>query len=819
MRQAEDEDERTNNLSLTRTAMPKKTKIAPTELTKRQPNPFNLRTVSPNGTAPKSRFQGADQVFLCAREMVDADDKRAKKRSRLYKAYKRFPPTDYSSIVELKMDDQSNVNWGMMAFIVNNNMGSFYDMVAERPMACDIVTKEGNPIERRKWSDLISVAYDQYCLRQDEEYLQNTEMDIMDMMLYGKGIEMYDDKEDYKALHCPANEFYVPEDTPITLSKWDVFMRKRSFKLNDLYKAIKNQSSAESRGWNIEAVIYAMRTLREDWRSNYSKNEDFLHDVVSGRVALSSVMKERLHVYDFYCLEYDETITRFMVLQSYQPFIDLVNEKSKANKASFEEDDIADAQGFLFMKMEYAKKVDEVVSVFVDKAGSGDWHDTPSLAEEIFVQCRQYDITMNSIMDAIKMNMTLMLQGQSEEASQRLKEVVWGQYAILPAGTPFVQQRTQLDTSQATMTLQYMMSDLYSGIGSYRVQEKDKTGDNPTATQRQLDAAESAKLKGTQISRYNERQTIFHRQRFERFIRTKSGQPGYEQFEKFREEMRENKVPDKAWKIENIKSITSNMLAGSGSPSYKMMAAEKIISFTNLVPKDEGQRAAIEDGIASLAGRAAVKRYLPEKQGPDATWKDREIGLECESFENEMLNPQNLAVYPSDDHIRHVPRHLNDMAQTVLKVEQAIKDGSITEAIARPAMTRLKNEGAHVSQHIKIVMGDQSKMPYVKEWSAQLQSLQRAIGKIQQNMQAIMEEKQKQSQQGADVSNDPDVIKATSLAQIEVSKQKQLADIEVSSRANKSQIDAENSKNKAAVDIAITRQKAAAAPPKSNGSR
>lgn len=786
--------------------------ITPSEKTKVNPNPTFLRTVSANGTAPESRFQNAEQVFRAAREMVEADNGRMKKRARVYKAYKRFPPTDYSSIVDLRHDG-SNVNWGMLQFMVDSQMTSFYDMVAERPRACNILTKKGRDAKEKEiFSDYISDAYDRYALREDENFLAETEMDLMDLGLFGKGIQMYDDMEGYQSEHCPVSELYVPEDTRLNFSEWDCFCRKRSYKLHKVWDMIKNKGRAEEMGWSVEATIYAMRSLREDWRNNYHTNEQFLKGVAQGRVSLSSVMKERLHVFDFYVLEYDGTISRFIVMQNYSDVLALVNEKDKSETGSTE-DTACDEMGFLYCKMKYAENIREILSVFIDRAGSGMWHDTPSFAESIFVQCRQYDITMNRIMDAIAMNMTLLLQGQTEEATQRLKDVVWGQWAILPAGMPFVQQRTQLDTQVATMSLQFMMSDLYSGIGAYRVQEKDKGGDQPTATQRQLDAAESAKLKGTQISRYNERQTIFHRQKFERFIRCKSGMKGFENFEKFRECLREYGVPDAAWNtMDNIESVSSNMLAGAGSPSYKLMVAEKIISFTNLVPKDEGQRAAIEDAIAALAGRQAVKRYLSAKIVPDPTWKDREIGLECEAFESAALNPQNLQVYPNDDHVRHIPRHLGDMATTVVRVEKAIQDGTIDESLARPAMTRLQNEGAHVTQHIKMVQSDESKMPYLKEWNAQLMSLQRAIGKISQNMQKILDQKGQQG--GQDRSQDPDIMKAMSLAQIQVDTAQKLAQITLTSAANKAQVDNDIAKEKASVEVAAKMAKSNASAPK-----
>src|SRR5688572_3450407 len=93
------------------------------------PNPQALKTVSKTGEAPETRIRNAYQVFEIARDLDKQDDGRSKKRARLYKAYNRFPPTEYSTLYKLGQEWNSNVNFGMMAYVVDNNLSSFFDMV------------------------------------------------------------------------------------------------------------------------------------------------------------------------------------------------------------------------------------------------------------------------------------------------------------------------------------------------------------------------------------------------------------------------------------------------------------------------------------------------------------------------------------------------------------------------------------------------------------------------------------------------------------------------------------------------------------------
>ena len=776
----------------------------------RDPNPDDLNTISENGKAPDSRFKSASQVWKVCDQLLRDNDKRSKKNQRLWKAYNRHPPTDYSTLVELKIEGQSNVNWGLLAFIINNNKTSFSDMVRERVQACDIITKIGTDEEKKTYSELISYAYDQYGLREWCDYMYYTEQDIQDMLLFGKAVEMMDLDNTYESEHVPIGDLLVPDDTELNLKNFDCMARMKRYTLNNLWGMIKNKKEAEEMGWNVDACVQAMRHQREDWKNNKT-HEQFAQDISAGNIAFSSVMKERVAVYEMFIKEYDGTISKHVVLQNYDPLLSSTRNmkgKIQQGRGALPEsaESIMDKSGFLFTKTGKFECIDEVMAVFINNVGSGLWHVTPSLAESVFVQCRQYDITMNSIMDAIKLNMTLMLQGNSADASQKLKEMVWGQFAVLPSDMQFVQQRLQIDTNNATNTLQFMMSDVYSGIGNYRIQEKDKGGEQPTATQRQLDAAESARLSGSEIGRYNDQHTVYHRQMFKRFVETKEGMDGYERFKKFKDYLKDNEVPDKAWDYDNIEKITSNMLAGAGSPSFKLMAANQIITFTNMTAKDDGQRSAIEDGIAAVAGRSNVHRYVPKKKQVEPTLEDRYIGLECEAFADPLLNPQNVLVLPKDNHIKHLDYHLNDMSATIMNCEQKIKDGSLDEATAMSAMTRVKNELGHTNAHMQILGKDSGKQPIVKEYAQKLGAIQKALGQLQKDMQAAQNAKQQQQQ--FNPSTDPDMQRKIAMSQLDISTAKQMADIKLGSIAQSHEVRQEAIKDKASTDIAIARAKA-----------
>lgn len=762
-------------------------------------NPLSPRTVDEKGEAPDSRIRTAYQAWNICDDLEKSDAKRSKKRIRIFKAYNRFPPSEYSTLFKEGRSWESNVGFGMMAYVIDNSLSSYFDMVTERVLAADVKTKHGKPMERAEWSELISFAFDRL-LREWDGYLLNIEQDLLDMLLFGKAIQMRESLDGWQWEHVPVEDILVPDSTKIGLCNFDVIAIKRRYQLHELYNKIKDKDSAESMGWNVEAVINAMRYQRTDWHKNRT-HEEYIKDISEGNITLTSSLKEHVDVYILLVKEFNGKISKRMVLQDYTASVSCTHgsNKEETEKTAINKD------GFLFSKTDFCDELQDILAMFTDCAGSGMWHKIPSLAEKIFVQCRQYDFAMNAVMDAVKVNMSLMLQASTQDATDKIKELVFGPYTIIPSDIPFVQQRFALPTMEATGAIQFMMGDMFRGIGEYRVQEKATGGEAMTATQSKLDAAESAKLTGTQLKRYNGYQTQYLRSTLKRVLNCKRGEEGYDAVERFKDYLTDNNVPKEAYKWENIDSVESNMLAGAGSPSYKLMAAEKTLGLTNVVPKDEGQAKALEDALAALHGRSNVRRYMT-KPKQDPTWNERIIGFENEAFTSPIVNPINLAVHSEDNHVEHTRLHIEDMATTIALVNKKMEEGNLDEDFAKTAMQKLLNAGGHVNAHMQILAKDEGKQDMLKEFQQQLSIIQGAADKLSQQFQAMMAAKA-ESDDGAGLESDPEIRRKIALSQLEISTKQQLAQIKIGSIANSHAQRSEIAKEKASNDIAIQRAK------------
>lgn len=769
------------------------------------PNPDELRIPNEEGVVPDSRIKNAYQAWRICKDTEDADVKRAKKRSRIFRAYMRFPPSDYSTLFEAR-EGGSNVGFGMMAYVVDNNHSSFYDMLTERVLAAEFRTKYGEPNERAVYSEALSEGFDMV-LREWDDFLTNAEQHLLDMLLYSKGIEMWPDKEGCCTEHVSANDFLVPDGTRISGKNFDYCVVKKKYQLHEIWEMLEEAGEAAGqRGWNRQNVLSAMRHQREEWNKEYETNEEYVHAIARGDVTLASNLKEYLDCYILFIREFKKkTISKFVVLKDYGPSFSLTRGKSR-KKPKEEEKDTINKEGFMFVDTEYAECHDDVFVTFMDSAGIDMWHAQPSLAEKIFVQCRQYDFSMNAIMDAIRVNMSIMVQAANSDATEKIKQLVFGPLTIIPSDVPFVQQRIQTDTTSATQTLQFMMLDMFRGIGEYRINERAGGGEAVTATQNQNDTAESAKLSGTQLKRYNGQHSKYYRKFYAKMIALKKGERDYEIKEKFLKFLDERKVPHAAAEMKNIEYIKSNMLAGAGSPSYKLMAAEKTINLTNVAPKDKGQANAVQDALAALHGRDNVSRYFTVIE-PDPTWNDQKAGWENEMLSNPLANPADVRVMPEDNHVRHTANHLADMERVIALVTENLKSGKITDSVAETAAFRLLNIGGHVMGHLDILSRDETKEQMVQLAHKKLQEIQQAAGQMANDMKAVKEQREK----SFDPASDPDIAKKMALSQIEVDTANQLKDIKLNNTASKAaqqeQIKQEQHSNKLAMDRVATAEK------------
>jgi hypothetical protein len=795
---------------------------------------WGFNTINSNGVAPTSRVQTANDAFTICWNLRLDNAGRERKWGRIYKCYKGFPPTDYSQVAARQMQGQSNVPFRQMKFIVDNQKSSFVDMVMERNTAATITTKIGNPTERKMYGDLISIGFDRM-LRAWPSFNYNVELDVEEMTLYGKGFEIAEDRDGWPTKSFHNSNVLIPDKTFADLTNLGELCIKRSYTPLEFWLKItggeedpeKAQQYATDMGWNFWACVDALRMFTTNYRNTYT-NTEWLRDVASGNLNLSRLYTLRIELYELYIMEFNGSISKMMLLQNYGGLV--LGYKENGRK-DLTEEEYRDQTGFLYYRKDWVEKDEDgwedIIAPMTDSTGSGIWHEVQGLAEAVFIQCRAYDIHMNRFMDAVDWNTRLMFKGASAESTKKLKQMEWSPMMILPQDIDPVQYSVHIPFNEILSGIQFYQADLYRGIGAYNIGQYSKTGKARTKAESQMDAAESAKLQGTQIRRFNDNQTRWMKLLYKRMSRTKRGGNGYKLKEKFIEFMEDNGVPEEAWKWENIDNIESNMLNGSGSPSYKLMAAQQTVSLTGMTPMNEGQANAIADAIAALNGRQNVNRYvkqtkvdIPDEQGI--------ISMENIGMTDPKGNPANFRVYPDQNHVEHFKGHFQDAAMSLQEAQAALQSsganpqaptrGQVAQSVSDEAFNLMRDiyaclmrfKGPHLVAHLGFIQKDPSKKNMAKQFGQQMQQLQRGVDELGSQVSQIEQKRQQDGQQGQGMS--PEDIKLHALVAkeaIQTDSLKKKEDIKLAAMAQKAHLHNVNQMEKASTDLATKRAKAA----------
>jgi hypothetical protein len=446
--------------------------------------------------------------------------------------------------------------------------------------------------------------------------------------------------------------------------------------------------------------------------------------------------------------------------------------------------------------------------MLTDSVGSGLFQDIKSQAESAFVACRQYDFTMNSLVDAVRLNSMLMIEGQGPDATKMLKQMEWLPISVMPDGAKFIQNRFQLPVAESMSFMQFFMGDMYRGMGQYRINAPTAGGKQRTKGEAELDAAESAKLSGTQIRRFNECQTLYFKQLYKRFVNAKSSDDGYEYVKKFYEVLEELGTPKEAAAWKNVTSIRSNLINGAGSPSFKLITAEKLLNITAITPANEGQENAVKDAIAALSGRDNVARYRNTKVSKiDDT--ARIIGFENAGMTDAFVNPANFPVLPTDPHIEHAQGHFQDLVMQLQMNMQSVQQGQPEFAEISKAVRAIKFKGGHIMAHVEYISKDQSKQDFLKQFMQGMNEAQKMADELQQVYVQMAEAEAQKSGQ----PNSEEDIKLQYLAAksgIEIDTKKKLADISIGKASISHAQRTEQRKEQGITQLALQKAKARA---------
>lgn len=754
------------------------------------------------------RYRSSGQVYSRFYDFY-THDPQLSKRGNILKEYYRYPMPVSSRDRECSFVKPARTNYGQMAFLVDQQKSIYIDMVIERETAFKIKS-EWKPKQdyvdsnkRKDWSKRITWAFERFAIKPWREYLLNMETDIQDMLLFGKGIEYWDSPTGYRSKHLSTEHCLPNPESKILPSTFDtLFVRKEYYNWELWAKA-----SAPNSKWSKEAVVRLILMNN----SNMLKNEtpaSLIQRFEDGTIN-PMINNRTTRVIECYVREYEKVngkaISKMVIGENYFSYGDISEEGI----------DKAEETGFLYFNGHALESFDCVVSVIADNVGHGSYHFTPSYAEMVYVQCREYNELRNSAHEAVRINNMLMVEAQDANVGQKLKRQRFRNFQIFDPGTAPIQRSYQLPADQSINLSNAMMSDLYRGLASFQVGGTTGGKTPPTAAQVQADAAQSSRIQSSGLKRFNEQLTAWGRELYRRWIDEMSEvEEGWEDRKKFLDYLKKYDVPKEAYAPENV-LVESNMILGAGAPAFREAAAMRTIQLLNLTPRDEGQAQAQKDALIALNGIANIDQYIDLDREDVPQQKDRVYGWENELMRNQATNPVNVQVLPSDNHLDHLESHVQDIGitlQTATELVSTLEDGQIQMSDpdliisdVNELLIELQTKIGHSQAHLAYLDRDPSKQTEAKGYAQLLNQATQQVVRLANQLQAIKQQRAQQNQS----QMDPKLQKEAILAQIQVEKEQNLANIKAASALEKAQIQRENAVAATDNKIEIERRRAA----------
>lgn len=671
----------------------------------------------------ESRLASADDARNALNKLLQEDEQRSYQRAIVKGCYDGNAPYNERKRRQDGMAWACNLNFLGLEGTLDSARIPYYGLFSGVPTYAQFKTNHqpDNP-ESDLWNQRIADKFT--CLlnrwRQFKWHIQASQFE---MLFEGWGPLMFEDDADWRFRAVPARAVLVPQGSPSCLDNRCPFIAiKCDYRIHELYKHI-SQDSAKDRGWNVEAVQYAIKcgtrgqngdttNMRnqpwEEWQKRY-KNKELMASYTEFDI---------INCAHFFVLEYDGKISHFIL--TYQS----LSGEDKQND-------------FLFRDVNRYESYDQVLNMAFQNTGDGSWHSVRGIGLKSFkheevrnrLNCRAVD---NAFLAS-----GMILQMADAKSDQKMQLRVNGAVSYIPAGTTFVQHRMAGDIEGVLSVSRYLENNLAQKIGAFNQRSMgrdDGRGEQPTAEAVRQAATKEGSLSASQIDNYYLDLDAIYSEVYRRVL--KSSDPEAKRFVK---DCLDSGVPRAA--LDSMEYVRANRLSGYGSPQMRKMAMQEMIPIVAMLPED-GKRNWLNDYIAASQGADKVESYNPPMDEPD-------INSALATIENNLLHEGEIPqVISGMDHLVHLTIHLDDAGQRLAPLQEQIEQGGeIDPAQLQQAYAYVSALGEHAEAHLGQIENDPSRKEMARVFEGQLKQLVAFHGKLRNAIRAANARAQQQARE------------------------------------------------------------------------
>lgn len=639
----------------------------------------------------RGRIKNPAQLAGAYQYLFTSDLGSSRARAKVQSQVDGDPPYSSEQDRLLGMAGRTNANWGYASQSQQdierpyNEVFDSIDVFGTTPLRAGFADE----LARQQWAPIIAEEISRM-IRNWPKFTYNRLLCVHLFTMFGVAFTYREDKYDWRFKVTSLQWLKVPRRTEATIEDQDFFCARVYTSPVELMKKIKDRKAAELAGWNVQAVMDAIKETAQPTAIDTS-NPETLQETVKDQDYFTGAGAITVDLVHGWVREMDGSISH--VIGRY------------------------DGNGEFLYKCEgMYGSMSEFVTAYTDGVGSnGDFYSIRGNAWRGFNSSLYLNLMTCKAVDMANWSSTPHIKATDEDALIDTLIRPSGPYNIISSQAEFVEiehvpfQQNLIPMIQEIKGIFGMRSRQAGGSNRYT------GGATPrTAEEVKTEAAIDGQLTTAGMDLY----FLSWLNDFKEIVRRvcnrelSASHPGGAEAFKMRKRCMERGVPIEAIYNVDIDAIEINRGVGKGS------AQERRAVFSQLMPNigsydPKGQQILLRQYTASLAGISFANLLVPPEPGTRPP-----VDVQIANMENALMSVGQPAVLePNQDHTVHVATHLSKLAE----INGALANEQMEFA---PAIQLLGPIWRHAMEHMAYIS---DKNPLYKSFKEALSQIEEVV--------------------------------------------------------------------------------------------
>ena len=386
-----------------------------------------------------SRLTTATALRSLYTNSVLADEGSANTRAQIQGMIDGRPPFDQAKLNASGQGSRANANFLMGQDLVAKSNSGYQDIITSPKILMTVSTEFGEPSERSDHDAIIQEELTR-TIRKWTGFIPRT-LRLIDLFnTHGVGVNYFPDTKDFRFDVCGLGDFQIPRQTEANEESILYAIARKDTTIVELHEKIRNEKVATAAGWNVPAVLAAMKRATTSTDTTDHTNPEALQDQIKNNDTLSSEKFAHVPLLRGWVREFDGTVSYFLA----------------------EKDGDGD---FLFKEESRYGNDEQAFTLFCYGVGNGKYHGIRGLGHMIFALVQIHNRLMCQKADGVMLDESVLLQASSSEAHQRATLNYLGPFSLMDQGFEVVDRKVS-GTSERTLPFLNEVKGLMGRVSS-----------------------------------------------------------------------------------------------------------------------------------------------------------------------------------------------------------------------------------------------------------------------------------------------------------------------------------------------------------------